>query len=115
MGSFQLTVDQAGVDHLMATDGPIAKWVMDLGRPVLQAAQDGAPRATGQMADSLGLVIVKTGFALEAWVGVRTDRNQRTDGSALNSEVALAQEFGTRRGVPATHFLSSALNAARRG
>lgn len=111
---FELHVNPAGIEQLM--DGPVKAHMDDLAAKVLQAAVDGAPVDTGQMAASLGVETKLEGAGTAAKVvvkiGVRADADARSGDASTNQYVAIINEFGDTN-VPASHFMSQAMGAAR--
>lgn len=108
-------VDETALHELFdATSGPIAD-VLDLKAAlVLNQMVANCPRDTDQLVESLDMRIVKGQDGIEAHIGVFEANAERDEGTVTNPEVAVYQEFGTSRGVPATNFMSSSLIAAAR-
>jgi len=106
----QITEHADGIAAIMT--GPVAEFVKALTEKVLQAAVDGAPTDTGELAASLGMELVVTKGKIEGLVGVRAGANERQVGDATNIEVLRFEEYGDGNS-PATHFMSQALHAGR--
>jgi len=97
--------------HLAAVDGPIAKHLHEMAAPVLTTMAEGVGKATGQLAASLGIVMVEADGKAEIRIGVMPDSDTRADGKVTNSALLLWDEFGNGH-EPAKHTATQALGMA---